>query len=59
MQLKLSALSSNVIPAQSEEMVHQTFSILNKNNDNIKVRFRIQYVINGEKVLTQGNLSFQ
>jgi len=58
MQLKLSALSSNVIPAQSEEKVHQSLSILNKNNENIKVRFRIQYIINNEKVLTQGDLSF-
>ncbi|KAG4095453.1 VHS-domain-containing protein [Neocallimastix lanati (nom. inval.)] len=58
MQLKLSALSSNVVPAQSNEKVHQSLSILNKNNDNIKVRFRIQYIINNEKVLTQGDLSF-
>ncbi|ORX45616.1 clathrin adaptor appendage domain-containing protein [Piromyces finnis] len=58
MQLKLSALSSNVIPAQSNEKVHQSLSILNKNKNDIKVRFRIQYNINGEKVLTQGDLSF-
>ncbi|ORX86458.1 clathrin adaptor appendage domain-containing protein [Anaeromyces robustus] len=58
MQLKLNSLSSNVIPAKSEEKVHQSLSILNKNNENVKVRFRIQYVINNEKVLTQGDLSF-
>jgi len=32
MQLKLSSLSSNIIPAKSEEKVHQSLSILNKNN---------------------------
>jgi len=32
MQLKLGPLSSNVIPAKSDEAGNQTFSILNKNN---------------------------
>lgn len=58
MKLKLGPLSSKTIPPKSSDSVQQSLSILNPNNENIKVRFRIQYEINNEKVMTQGDLAF-